>query len=272
MNQKEKKYWMPKTARHICYIICVLLLTVSFVCVGVLVEDYNSKQSNQKIFSKMAESVVVKGHEEEIFSSNAEFENETHAGELLNAYRALADENPDMVGWIQIDGTTINYPVMHTPDSPNYYLKRNFHKEHSDLGTPFMQGNCQMGISENLLIYGHHMLAGGMFSDLDLYKEESFWKNHKIIRFDTLTELSDYEIFAVFVVDVADTSWFRFHEFTEGDADDYKEYVRHCKQVALYETGIEPMYGEQLITLVTCEYTQENGRIVVVAKKNGGES
>ena len=271
MDQKEKRYWMPKTARQICYIICVLLLMVSFVCVGVLAEDYNSKQSNQKIFSEMAES-VVKDREDESFCSDTESKNETHEAEILDAYRALADENPDMVGWIQIDGTTVNYPVMHTPDSPNYYLKRNFHKEYSDLGTPFMQGNCIIGISENLLIYGHHMLAGGMFSDLDLYKDESFWKDHRIIRFDTLTELSDYEIFAVFVVDVADTSWFRFHEFTEGDADDYKEYVRQCKQISLYETDIEPQYGEQLITLVTCEYTQENGRIVVVAKKNGGES
>ena len=73
---------------------------------------------------------------------------------------------------IRIEGTTIDYPVMQTPDDFNFYLRRNFDKEYSNLGTPYIQENCDLKTSDNLILYGHHMLDGGMFSDLDLYKKK----------------------------------------------------------------------------------------------------
>lgn len=103
-----------------------------------------------------------------------------------------------MVGWLSIAGTTLNYPVMQTPNEPNYYLKRNFEKEYSDLGTPYIQENCDLTSSDNLVIYGHHIKGGKMFGALEDYKSQSFYEEHKTIQFDTLTQRGEYEI-TVFV-------------------------------------------------------------------------
>lgn len=118
---------------------------------------------------------------------------------LLAVYRALARTERRHGRVDTVEGTTIDYPVMQTPDDFNFYLRRNFDKEYSNLGTPYIQENCDLKTSDNLILYGHHMLDGGMFSDLDLYKKKSFWEKHKTIRFDTLDEIAEYEILAVIV-------------------------------------------------------------------------
>ena len=118
--------------------------------------------------------------------------------DVLAKYKELYLQNEDMVGWISIDGTTINYPVMQTKDNPNYYLKRNFEKEYSDLGTPYIQEDCDLLSSDNLIIYGHHISGNRMFGALEDYKSKSFYEEHKTIHFDTLTQQGEYEIVAVF--------------------------------------------------------------------------
>lgn len=105
--------------------------------------------------------------------------------DVLAKYKELYLQNEDMVGWISIDGTTINYPVMQTKDNPNYYLKRNFEKEYSDLGTPYIQEDCDLLSSDNLIIYGHHISGNRMFGALEDYKSKSFYEEHKTIHFDT---------------------------------------------------------------------------------------
>lgn len=86
-----------------------------------------------------------------------------------------------MVGWLSIAGTNINYPVMQTPNNPNYYLKHNFEKEYSDLGTPYVQENCDLFTSDNLVIYGHHIKGQKMFGALENYKSKDFYEEHKTI-------------------------------------------------------------------------------------------
>lgn len=104
-----------------------------------------------------------------------------------------------MVGWVSVADTNINYPVMQTPDNPNFYLKHGFDKIYSDYGCPYIQENCDVKTpSDNLVIYGHHMKNGTMFSDLTKFEDKSFWESHKTITFNTLTDKQEYEVVAVF--------------------------------------------------------------------------
>lgn len=193
---------------------------------------------------------------------------------VYDQYGALFEQNPDMIGWISIEGTALDYPVMHTPGSPDFYLRRNFEKQYSEAGTPYAAEGCSISPpSDNITIYGHHMKGGSrphsgkLFGALDGYKSEAFWREHPIIRFDTRAGFGEYEVFAVFKVAPAD---FLYHSFINAaEQAEFDEYVRRCKALSFYDTGISAAYGDNLITLSTCEYSQEDGRLVVVARKTG---
>ena len=188
--------------------------------------------------------------------------------DILAKYRELYLQNEDMVGWISIAGTTINYPVMQTKNNPNFYLKRNFEKEYSDLGVPYIQENCDIATSDNLIIYGHHITGGRMFGALEDYKSQSFYEEHKTIQFDTLTEQAEYEIIAVFKTVAYSAQGYRYYDFVDaGNEEEFDAFVGKCKELALYDTGVTAEYGDRLITLSTCEYSAQNGRLAVVAKK-----
>lgn len=162
----------------------------------------------------------------------------------------------------------LNYPVMQTKNNPNFYLKRNFEKEYSDLGVPYIQENCDILNSDNLIIYGHHIKGGKMFGALESYKSKSFYEKHKTIQFDTLTEQAEYEIVAVFKTVAYSAEGYRYYDFVNAETEEaFAEYVAKCKELALYDTGVSAEYGDKLITLSTCEYSAQNGRLVVVAKK-----
>ena len=151
-----------------------------------------------------------------------------------------------------------------------FYLKHYFEKDYSDLGTPYVQENCDIAESDNLVIYGHHIKGGKMFGALEDYKSKSFYEEHKTIQFDTLTEQAEYEIVAVFKTVAYSSEGFRYYDFVDAEnEEEFNSYVGKCKELALYDTGVTAEYGDRLITLSTCEYSAQNGRLVVVAKKVG---
>lgn len=194
---------------------------------------------------------------------------ETESG-ILSEYQALYDYNPDFVGWIEIADTVINYPVVQTPDRPEYYLHRDFDGEYNDRGCLFADALCDVEESDNTIIYGHHMNDGSMFAALVNYEKRSFWEEHSEIRFDTLMEHRTYEIFAVFRTTASVGQGFPYHRFTDAaNANEFDTYVADCKALSIYDTGIIPVYGDQLICLSTCEYTRENGRFVVMGVYRG---
>ena len=122
--------------------------------------------------------------------------------------------------------------------------------------------------SDNLVIYGHHIKGGKMFGALEDYKSQSFYEEHKTIQFDTLTQRGEYEIIAVFKAVAYSSQGFRYYDFVNAESEDeFNDYIQKCKELALYETGVTAEYGDRLITLSTCEYSAQNGRLVVVAKK-----
>ena len=186
---------------------------------------------------------------------------------VLAEYAQLLEMNSDLVGWVKIPQTNINYPVMQTPMMPQYYLYRNFYKERSDRGCIFAQEECDIDApSDNVTIYGHCMKDNSMFADLTHYTRKSYWEEHPLVQFDTLYETRTYRIFAVFKTSGNVGQGFAYHTFVDAASEEeFTAFVDECKELAFYDTGITPEYGDKLLCLSTCEYTMANGRLVVVA-------
>ncbi len=185
---------------------------------------------------------------------------------ILPDYAEIYKINNDVAGWLVIEDTKINYPVMHYPSYPDYYLYRNFYKDYSGHGSLYAREECDINTpSDNITIYGHHMKDGSMFSALTKYSDKSFYDTHRYITFDTLTEHHTYQVFAVFITTATVGHGFAYHDFINGSEEEFNQFVKTCKRLSLYDTDITPVYGDKMITLSTCEYTQVNGRFVVVA-------
>ena len=228
-------------------LICAfsILLAVSS---GFLIKHYIDSEKQSELYDNLIETIEKTDTEKDTMTYSQD-------KSFLSDYQALYLQNNDMVGWIKIEDTKINYPVMQSKDNPNFYLKHGFDKAYTDYGCPYIQENCDVDIpSDNLIIYGHNMKDGSMFSGLMKYTDKSFWESHKTISFDTLTEKCDYEIIAAFktVVYTDSPESFKYYQFINADTgDEFNAYITKCKELALYDTGVTAEYGDKLITLST---------------------
>lgn len=191
--------------------------------------------------------------------------------QILPYFEEMAAENPDFVGWIKIEGTKLDYPLMYTPEDPEKYIRKNFEGNFSVGGLPFIGSNCSLQPrSDNLIIYGHNMANGTMFHCLMNYDQINYWREHPVICLSSLYEEKEYEILAALydrVYEKSDTC-FKFYQFIDPESEeDFNEAITYFKEHALYDTGVTAEYGDKLITLVTCAYHVDNGRFVVVAKE-----
>lgn len=181
---------------------------------------------------------------------------------------ALHARNTDCVAWITIEGTVIDYPVMHRPDRKDYYLNRDFNGKKSAAGTLYISEICDPETSDNVLIHGHNMNSGKMFAALTKYKKRSFYEDHRYIRFETLEGAYTYEVIFALTTPVYTGNDFEYYNFaTARNEAEFNAYIAQCAQRALYDTGLSASYGDRLLTLSTCEYSQKNGRMLVVAKR-----
>jgi len=181
---------------------------------------------------------------------------------------ALHQKNPDCIAWISIEGTVIDYPVMYRPQSKNYYIHRDFYGRQSSSGCLYISEICIPDTCDNLIIYGHHMSRGTMFAALDKYKKKSFYEAHPTIRLERLSGVETYEIICVLTTPVYTKNDFKYYAFAQAaNAEAFNAYISSCRARALYDTGKTASFGDKLLTLSTCEYSQKNGRMVVVAKR-----
>lgn len=188
--------------------------------------------------------------------------------EILPELQALYELNNELVGWIQFPGTTIDHPVMQSPDNPDFYLTHTFDKSAKKCGAIYVREQCDVyAPSDNVVIYGHYQKGGGMFYPLKNYTKKSYWKEHQTFTFDTLYERHTYQIIAVFKTQ-AYPAGYPFHWFNNAiNQAEFDEYIQTVKEMALYDTGISAEYGDKLVSLCTCEYSQKKGRLVIVAKQ-----
>lgn len=268
-----------KTKSIYISLIAVFLL-VAVITGGVVLYQHQDGKASEQAFNELEQLIA-----EPTESSEPAMEDETEAAadeinpesseedaeiaEALAAYekyKALYEQNEDFVGWISIADTKINYPVMQSADNPDFYLKHGFDKSYSNYGVPYADEACAIGLSNNIVIYGHNMKNGSMFSDLLQYASADFCAENPIICFDTLSRLSKYQVIAVFRFDTNNET-FRYNEYVDMNEETFAEFMENCNARKLYDTGVTAEYGDELITLSTCEYTYENGRFVVVAKK-----
>ena len=263
--------------RKILLIVGAVLFTALFVFSGFMaLRQYRDTKQSAEAFNAVADLVKPAPTSAPTPVEDATGEDGTEAPvtdepvPTLTSYDKYADvynANADFIGWLTIEGTNINYPVMQTPNNPDFYLKHSFDKGYSEYGVPYMQENCRLGLSDNCIIYGHHMQDGSMFADLCKFESEDFYKEHKTFRFDTLGAYGEYEIVCVFKTSVYSADGFKYYHFVDAaNAEEFNAYLSTCQALALYETGVSAQYGDRLLTLSTCEYSRTNGRMVVVAK------
>lgn len=259
------------------YYVLIALLLIVFVVSAYFVAEYVLDSKEQKHRYDNLASLVSEARtdatENTEPSDGAEPTEEPEGTEaedawILPEYREVYQCNSDLVGWLSIDDTDINYPVVQTPDEPDYYLYRDFYGEYNIHGCLYAREQCDINApSDNITIYGHHMRDGSMFGSLKKYRNKSYWENHSTLRFDTLTEHHTYQIFAVFKT-TATLEGFAYHQFVDAlDEADFDDFIATCKKLSrtYYDTGITPSYGDKIICLSTCEYTQDYGRFVVAA-------
>jgi len=190
---------------------------------------------------------------------------------ILYQYGELYEYNNDLIGWLKIDGTIIDYPVVQADDN-EFYLDKGIDKEYTKSGTLFLDARANVldERSTNLIIYGHHMHDNTMFGSLFDYDDEEFYKEHPFIQFDTLYEEGYYEIVSVFyskIYNVGDVG-FRYYQLIEAeDEEAFQSYIYNIKRLEIYKTNVVPTYGDELLTLSTCSYHTDNGRFVVIARK-----
>ncbi|WP_147349442.1 MULTISPECIES: class B sortase [Anaerotruncus] len=241
---------------------------ISTACwVGIVLKNEKDKAAFEQLRDQVQ---ATASHEKAPSDPPAEIQEDMAGPRVLPQYAKLHEQNPDMAGWIKIEGTNLSYPVMYTPDDVEYYLRKDFYKNDSIAGTPFIGYDCTLDPrSDNLLLYGHNMKSGDtMFTPLLSYQEQSFWREHPVIQFDTLYETGKYDIVAVFHVTAdAGNGHFAFYNFTDAEnEEEFYTFVDTCKELSLYDTGVTASYGDELITLTTCNFYSENGRFVVVAR------
>ena len=248
------------TGRKIIFVIALMVFVGSL---GAIVNHYVTGWRAEKALTDLGE---LKTGEEELV---------TDKGIVVGKYVKLYKKNPDIIGWVTIDDTHIDYPVMQTQKDPEYYLRRNFDKEYSVSGVPFMDAASDIFIPTcNWLLYGHHMKDGTMFHDLLEYAEKDFYQEHKKIKFDTIYKggQGEYEVIAAFYSQIyaEDKDIFKYYTYAGITTEEqFDEYVEGVKDISVYDTGVDAEYGDQLITLSTCSYhvADKLGRFAVVAKR-----
>ncbi len=195
----------------------------------------------------------------------------TQPPEMLPELKVLYDRNPHTAGWVKIEGTMVDYPVMQTPNEFrwwDYYLHRNFEGEYEFRGCIYARECCDLvRPSDNIVLYGHNMADHTMFGELLDYRFYDHYTTHKYIEFSNLYEKHTYEIFAVFCISAnpGNFAYYAFNEFDDRAAFD--SFVSTCKSFGLYEIEFTPAYGDRIITLSTCDFAIDNGRLVVVAAR-----
>lgn len=197
--------------------------------------------------------------------------NEQGPSLMLPNMRPVYEKNSDVVGWIKIEGTCIDYPVMYTKDDGEFYLYKNFYKNKDINGSIFIDAHCSLNPRyTNLIFHGHNMNNGSMFGALIKYKSREFYDSHRYVLFDTLYESQVYEVISVFISKVYNMSdnVFKYYRFYNAeDEEDFAYFYDNIKRLSMYEIDLEAEYGDEFITLSTCENSIKNGRFVVVAKR-----
>ena len=222
--------------RKISIILCLLLSAALAVAVFKIVQTISIQQKEKEDFQIIADLVEIPQLPDETSSTTTTQEDKEETKPTRNIAPVL-EQNADCIGWIFIDGTNINYPVMHTPNNPQKYLRLSFEKKYSQSGVPFLDGRCSLQ-DGNLIIYGHNMKNGTMFSDLKKYLDTSFREAHKTVEFQTADGVFLFEVTDVIRTNISDE---RYNQINSTDG--------------------------RTLALSTCYGSAKSDRLLIIAKE-----
>lgn len=249
-------------------LLSMLCLSITLGCVIYLgnyfLKAKKSQDNIQGLKDQISLGIDVSAGEPEFVDVNGRM--------VQKKFAELYRENPDFIGWITISDTKVDYPVMQNMEENEYYIHRNFQQEWDDSGLPFLDFRCSFTEpTDNMLIYGHNMKAGTMFSGIISYNSQEFYDAHKTFTFDTIDGDGEYEVIAAFYSQIypeSDTDSFKYYQFFDAASEEeFNAYVEQVKALTPYEINATAQYGDSLITLSTCAYHTEEGRFAVVARK-----
>ena len=252
-------------------IIFMLLIVILAISSYFIIKELAKNKKETDVFDDLQEIIddTEKTTNENQFTDILNNEESNLSSQNTYNLENISKINSEVIGWIKIDGTNIDYPIMQNGD---FYLHKDIYKNYSSHGTPYLAFYCDIKKSDNLIIYGHHMNDNTMFSQLEKYKNYNFYLNHKYIKFYTIenerTIENTYEVMTAFKTIAYSDAGFRYYSYTDfQNAEDYEEFAENCRKLEFYYTGVVGTHKDKYITLSTCEYSQKNGRMVVVAKK-----
>ena len=272
--QAQIRLELKKTERRRKFMVISLFLT-AILCIGYFAGYYIKAARSEKRWESLAglvgsDALAGQGAGQQTVPQIHLTEDEIVVPEVLDKYITLYNSNKNLIGWLKIDDTIIDYPVMQC-DNNTYYLNHNFDQEEDKTGTLFLDCGCDViRGSDNYIIYGHHVTSGKMFSKLSDYESERYYQNHPYITFDTIYEEATYQVMYAFRSRIynEDEVVFKYYQFIDAySEEEFNSYMQEMAELSYYDTGVTAVYGDQLLTLSTCDYQETNGRFVVVAKR-----
>lgn len=186
---------------------------------------------------------------------------------IQESFSGLLETNPDTVGYLTV-GDVVSLPVVQRANDNSYYLNHNFEGEESNAGTLFLDGaNLLVPEDSNLIVYGHNMKNGTMFNHLSRYGDLEFLKENPIVYFDTIYKNRSYVPFAVFTasMDTGRASYLNIRQFVFDDIS-FQLFADKIEYLSTVDIPVDAEFGDDILLLVTCEYTHDNGRFIVALR------
>lgn len=273
----EKRTSYAKRRRHVAFYFKqaeIVIFLTAFLVLGIGL-TYKVKENEGEVLQEVLWEIKaekVSNQTEKTQEDTGDIENiiedERTEPKILEEYQQFYTINPDFVGWIKIEGTSIDYPVMQDKENPEFYLSHNFLREEQYSGSVFLDGfTSTYPMDDNVILYGHNMKDGSIFGSLKQYKDQKFYQEHTEFEFDTCYEKALYKIIAVVVTDISEAREFYYYEFSNYDENSFQKCKEFIEEEQLYKTGYQAEYGDKLVMLSTCEGSSKDSRLIVIGRK-----
>lgn len=248
-------------------ILIVILLGVflysSYEIFSYLYESHKDKSTYDQIREQYEEQLQLEAKQTATPENFPEPENSPGKRSIMERYLTLLEINSDLVGWISVPNTIVDYPVVQADDN-DYYLRRNIHRERANAGTIYMDYRSDpQSKGQHTILYGHHMRNGSMFKDLVKYKDADFFQENDYIRFNTLFDEIEWEVFSVYITDTT----FPYIQVAFDSDEEYVDFLERIKDKSMHEKDIKLSEEDQILTLSTCTYEYDDARFVVHARR-----
>lgn len=245
---KKKTSWFQK----LILIICLGMFLFSIIKIGTILYGYSK---DEKVMQEIQDEYQAILEESKPLAAG---------NQIRPQFQRLLNINPDIVGWLTIDHTKVDYPILQSSDN-DYYLNRNYKKAESKAGSFFMDFRNQIDTNDKqTIIYGHEMKDGSMFGQLKKFLDEDFFTQNQHFQYETLYASYDVEVFSVYLT----TTDFNYIETDFSSDEEYIEYLRVIKGKSEIPTDIQVDEEDTIITLSTCNYLldPDGGRLVIHGK------